>query len=100
MAERTLENAQKTKEKAKSWGFKGIGFLSSAVSTAKAAVAGVCPHTAVYVSSYYYMCPHTSAVSTAKATVAGVCLHTAIYVSSYYHVCVLIPALSPLQRRL
>jgi hypothetical protein len=39
----------------------------------------VCPRTTVYVSSYYYIRPHTS-----------VCFHTTIYVSSYYYICVLI----------
>ena len=33
----------------------------------------MCPHTTIYVSSYYCMCPHTT-----------------IYVSSYYYVCFLI----------
>ncbi len=121
VAERTLENAQKTKEKAKSWGFKGIGFLSSAVSTAKAAVAGVCvlillymcPHTAIYVSSYYYICFLIPALSLPQRRLWQVCVlillymcpqyyyicvlillymcpHTTIYVSSYYYICVLI----------
>jgi hypothetical protein len=42
----------------------------------------MCPHTTIYVSSYYYicvlillyMCPH-------------MCPHTTIYVSSYYYMC-------------
>jgi hypothetical protein len=48
----------------------------------------MCPHTAIYVSSYYYIsvlillsiCPHTA-----------ICVLITIHVSSYYYILVLIP---------
>ncbi len=59
----------------------------------------MCPHTAMYVSSYYYVCvvillymsllvyfcPHTNLC---VSSYYYICPHTTIYVSSYYSVCV------------
>jgi hypothetical protein len=48
--------------------------------TAMCPHATMCPHTTVCVSAYYYyMCPHTT-----------MCPHSTMCVSSYYYVCVLI----------
>ena len=44
-------------------------------------------HTAIYVSSYCYMCPHTT---TCVLILLYMCLHSTIYASSYYYICVLI----------
>jgi len=69
----------------------------------------MCPHTAIHVSSYYYICPHTTIHVSACAGVSSyyytcvlillytcpllpyMCPYAAIYVSSYYYICVLIP---------
>ncbi len=66
----------------------------------------VCPHTTIYVSSYYYVCVlivlYMRSVCGGAGTtehvlelvlcicVLYICLHTAIYVSSFYYICVLI----------
>ncbi len=42
-------------------------------------------HTTIYVSSYYFMCPHT----TICVLILCMCPHT-IYVSAYYYMCVFI----------
>ena len=55
----------------------------------------ILPRTAIYVSSYYYicvlillyMCPHTTIC---VLILPYMCPHTTIYVSSYYYICVLI----------
>jgi hypothetical protein len=64
----------------------------------------MCRHTAVYVSSYYYMCPellyiyvprlrvHTDIYVSAYCYICVrillyMCPHTAVYVSSYYYIC-------------
>ncbi len=39
----------------------------------------MCPHTTIYVSSYYYICVHI---------LLYMCPHTTIYVSSYCYICV------------
>ncbi len=62
----------------------------------------MCPHTAIYVSSYcyicvlilLYMCPHTalyvsSCCSICVLLLLYMCPHTAIYVSSCCYICVL-----------
>ncbi len=54
----------------------------------------MCPHTTIYVSSYYYasvlillyMCPHTTMC---PHILLYPCPHATIYVSSYYFICVL-----------
>jgi len=46
----------------------------------------MCPHTAIYVSSYYFMCPQTTTYASSYYS----CPHTTIYLSSYYYICVLI----------
>jgi hypothetical protein len=40
-----------------------------------------CPHTSINVSSYYYICLHTTSM----------CPRTAMYMSSHYYICVHIP---------
>ena len=64
----------------------------------------ICPHTYIYVSSYYYMhvfvlilpymCPHTTVYIEREmhrlARSMSFCPHTTIHVSSYYLICVLI----------
>jgi len=42
VAEKTQVTAQKTKDKAKSWGLKGIGFLSKAVSVGMLQCVAAC----------------------------------------------------------
>ncbi len=63
----------------------------------------MCPHTTIYVStyyyicvlilryvfSYYYMCPHARRVR-GESRRSYYYTHTTIYVSSYYYICVLI----------
>jgi serine/threonine protein kinase len=46
----------------------------------------MCPHTTIYVSSYYCMCPHTIVC---VLILLYMCPHTIVYVSSYYYICVL-----------
>jgi hypothetical protein len=56
----------------------------------------MCPHTTIYVSSYYstcvlillYICPHTAIY---VSSYYSVCVLILLYVSAYYYVCVLIP---------
>jgi hypothetical protein len=50
----------------------------------------MCPHTAIYVSSFCYMCPHTAVCVLILLYVSSYCYmcpHTAIYVSSYCYMC-------------
>jgi hypothetical protein len=49
----------------------------------------VCPHTTIYLSSYYCMCPHTIILLCVSGP-TDMCPHTTISVSSYYYICVLI----------
>jgi len=53
----------------------------------------MCPHTTIYVSSYYYICvsrfAQTAQTPTSRRTNARGA-HTTINVSSYYYICVLI----------
>jgi hypothetical protein len=68
-------------------------------------VSYMCPHTTIcvlillYVSSYYYMCPHTMCPHTTicVSSYYYMCLHTNLCASSYCYVCVLIPVAALLQ---
>jgi hypothetical protein len=43
-----------------------------------------------YLSSYYYMCPHTTMYVSSYLILVYICSQTTIHVSSYYYACVLI----------